>query len=370
MKILCVIDSLEAGGAQRQLVGLGTAFKRHGHDVSFLTYHDFPFYLPLLEDAAIPYICISEKSYIKRLLRARKFIRKGNYDVVLSFLEGPSFLCELIGLPFRRWKLIVGERNAKPSIARSPRSILFRFFHHFADKVVANSHANLELVKKAVPFLRRRKMAVVYNMVDFDEWVPASDYYFDADKGFVSLVVIGRHANQKNLNGLIDGLMSMREDLRIKIRVSWYGDRISPPYYDSSFPEAKEKIKKLGLEQLFEFYPATQNILSVIQHADVIGLFSHYEGFPNVICEGMACGKPVIASRVSDVPLIVTNRNFTFDQNDPREMARVLEYIVSLDGDTLQEEGKKNRRTAIDFFNMEKIVADYLSIIDSLRHEY
>lgn len=39
MKILCVIDCLGSGGAQRQLVNLATAFKEKGHEVSFLVYH-------------------------------------------------------------------------------------------------------------------------------------------------------------------------------------------------------------------------------------------------------------------------------------------------------------------------------------------
>ena len=39
MKILCVIDSLGSGGAQRQLVGLAIGFKERGHEVSFLVYH-------------------------------------------------------------------------------------------------------------------------------------------------------------------------------------------------------------------------------------------------------------------------------------------------------------------------------------------
>ena len=44
MKILCVINSLRPGGAQRQLVNLGIGFKEKGHEVSFLAYHNVNFY--------------------------------------------------------------------------------------------------------------------------------------------------------------------------------------------------------------------------------------------------------------------------------------------------------------------------------------
>ena len=44
MKILCVIDSLGSGGAQRQLVQLAIGLKNKGVDVSFLMYHNIHFF--------------------------------------------------------------------------------------------------------------------------------------------------------------------------------------------------------------------------------------------------------------------------------------------------------------------------------------
>jgi len=38
MIILCVIDTLGSGGAQRQLVNIAIGFKERGHTVSFLVY--------------------------------------------------------------------------------------------------------------------------------------------------------------------------------------------------------------------------------------------------------------------------------------------------------------------------------------------
>ena len=46
MKIVLFIDSLCAGGAQRQLVGLAKLLKEKGVDTEVLTYHKDEFYLP------------------------------------------------------------------------------------------------------------------------------------------------------------------------------------------------------------------------------------------------------------------------------------------------------------------------------------
>ena len=62
---------------------------------------------------------------------------------------------------------------------------------------------------------------------------------------------------------------------------------------------------QLALQDCFRFHAATQDIVSVYHAADVFVLPSIYEGFPNVLCEAMACGLPVIASNVCDNPYIM-----------------------------------------------------------------
>src|SRR5690554_3748145 len=133
MKILCVIDSLGSGGAQRQLVNLALAFKDKGHKVSFLVYHSEPFYYATLEEQGINVLEVIEPSYIKRLLKMRRVIRNGKYDSVLSFLEAANFICEVSGFPFRKWRLVVGERSANPAILKSFKLRFYRFFHIFAE---------------------------------------------------------------------------------------------------------------------------------------------------------------------------------------------------------------------------------------------
>ncbi|CDS91584.1 hypothetical protein BN1088_1400001 [Sphingobacterium sp. PM2-P1-29] len=39
MRVLCVIDSLGSGGAQKQLVEIGKGLKEDGYEVEFLIYY-------------------------------------------------------------------------------------------------------------------------------------------------------------------------------------------------------------------------------------------------------------------------------------------------------------------------------------------
>ncbi|HUH18943.1 glycosyltransferase [Albibacterium sp.] len=358
MKILCVIDSLGSGGAQKQLVELAKGFHEVGHDVSFLTYHQFDFFKEELLQHNINIHCIVEPNYLKRLWKMRSFIRKGNYDAVLSFLEASSFICELAGLPFRKWKLIVGERSANPNIKESFKLKFYRWFHLLSDFVVSNSNTNRDIVKSVNPLLPQKKLKVIYNLVDIGN---NSDHIQPIPKQenekLVLLVAAGQR-EVKNLSGLIEAVNTLTEAERAKLSIHWYGDEA-----DSSYSKAVVKIQNYKLEGNFFFYKATQDIKSKMLAADLIGLFSFYEGFPNTICEAMSLGKPVICSSVSDVPLIINNDRYLFNPNKTDEIAKVLSYVLKLNSVELETIGKTNKEIANSLFNKEQIVSQYLNLM-------
>jgi glycosyltransferase involved in cell wall biosynthesis len=364
MKILCVIDTLNSGGAQFQLVELAIGFREKGNEVYFLIYHDFPFFNPYLERVGIEISCIKEPNYLKRLFKMRKFIRNGSFDAVLSFLEAPSFICEFSGLPFRKWKLVVGERSASPEILRSLKLKVFRWFHAFADYVVANSYNNLRIVRKINPLLSNTKCNVIYNAIDLNTWKP-DPQYIHRKNGKTRLVVVARQIFEKNLNGLIEAIALLdKEDLG-KITVDWYGDRITEPLLDSSITEAVDKINKYGLKNVIFFYPATHDIARIIKEADAIGLFSFFEGLPNSVCEGMACGKPIICSAVSDLPKLLSyDKRLLCDPEKPESIKLALHYLINLSSNNLKEIGSVNLETARSMFDKKEIVTKYLGLFN------
>lgn len=362
MKILCVIDDLGSGGAQRQLVNLAVGFKERGHDVSFLVYHSADFFQEILKKNNITIYEIIESSYLKRFLKMRRFIRNGNFDSVLSFLEAANFICELAGLPWRRWKLVVGERSAKPAILKSFKLRFYRWFHLLADYVVANSHENLKMVRKINPLLPSKKCKVIYNLVDFEKWKPDSVYTYRYDGKF-RLVVAASHQYLKNLNGLIRAVDLLSAKEKEQLVVEWYGDNVDGKYFDNSYPEALELIDKLNLCSNFNFYPATHNLPKVFKTANAVGIFSFYEGLPNTVCETMVAGKPVIASDVSDIKILINNENLICNPNNLDSIKTVLSYLISCTEQTLIEISNKNKILGQSLFNANKNINEYLRIM-------
>ncbi|HFC53701.1 MAG TPA: glycosyltransferase family 4 protein, partial [Gammaproteobacteria bacterium] len=72
-----------------------------------------------------------------------------------------------------------------------------------------------------------------------------------------------------------------------------------------------------------------------INAADLVVLPSTNEGWPNVLMESFACGKPVVATRVGGVPEIVTSPSLGVlaEPGDPDDLARALEEALARNWD-------------------------------------
>ncbi len=294
-KILLFIDILGSGGAQRQLVGLAKLLHEQNHEILLLDYWDSDFYDNYLHEHRIPFEHCPTKGKWNIIRMFKRKVETFKPDVVIAYLENPSIVAVIGKLCSRHpFRLIVSERNTTQtnSWQTKLRMNLFRF----ADVIVPNSYSQQVFIEKNYPFLRD-KVVTITNMVDTIRFVPAECKMPSAITRFV---VVGRVVEQKNPLRFIEAVKKAK-DAGCHFRVDWYGE----PYPESYLEQCKALVHQFALQDCFQFHAATQDIVSVYHAADVFVLPSIYEGFPNVLCEAMACGLPVIASNVCDNPYIM-----------------------------------------------------------------
>lgn len=360
MKILLLIDSLGSGGAQRQMVTLAEMLKEKQYKVSFLVYHKEDFFKDKLEQLDIPVHYILETRALHRIWKIRKFIRQGGYDAVVSFLETPDFLNNVSTIGGKTWKVITSERSAKESALLSRKGKIYAWFQRYSDALVCNSHNAKAMWEKYYPQYRN-KLSVIYNPVLLPEIT--SEYILKKD-GKLHIVVAASYQYLKNPIGLINALVLMNKDERKMIEVNWYGNLSFENDKTNAYQEAVRLVKENKLAEVIKLNEPTKDIANKMKEADVVALFSELEGLPNVICEGMMTGKPIIMTKVSDYATLVDESNgFLCDWSNPESIKEVLIKVIKLPIEELTSLGTASRNKASDLFSADSIIEQWLKIL-------
>lgn len=358
-KILCFIDCLSSGGAQRQMVGLAHLLKKSGYRVRLASYYDIPFYNSYLEEHGVDYEYLAKaNNKWRRIFEVYKYIKAYSPNVVIAYLNGPSTMaciCKMLGAG--KFKLIVSERNTTQCLTWGERIKFWSY--RFADKIVSNSYSQDKFIRAQYPFLSP-KCEVITNYVDLERFgVSVTKNASNGNE--LKIVGVGRVSEQKNILNFIDAVQLVKQR-GIAIKVSWYG-RKEGDYYD----RCVDKIKEYGLDREFVFHTPVQDIETVYGVVDLFCLPSIYEGFPNVLCEAMSCGIPVACSRVCDNPYIVEDgkTGLMFDPNDVCDIASQIERFANLPRNQWVELGKNARLWAEAHLSKEQFIEKYIGIIES-----
>lgn len=356
-RILCLIDSLGPGGAQRQLVGLATFLKAGGYDVIVACYHDNRFYVDALLTKGVPYVYLKKAhSSTFRMWHVARYIRKVKPDVVISYLETPSICACVARLFNRKFKLIVSERNTTQHIGKNEK-IRFNLFR-LADYVVPNAYAQEEYIKKTFPALTG-KVITIPNFVDLKHFAPPEKRH----RGEIPEIIVAATIwASKNTLGFVDAVARLKEKGN-SFHISWYGKDTTHLDY---FEQCQEKIDLLGVSAYIELKDKTTAIKEKYQEADYFCLPSFYEGTPNVICEAMASGLPVACSNVCDNSRYVKEREngFLFNPKDSESMANTIEQMLLMSEYDYQSYCDSSRRRAEEMLSEDKFVQSYIKLIE------
>jgi glycosyltransferase involved in cell wall biosynthesis len=97
---------------------------------------------------------------------------------------------------------------------------------------------------------------------------------------------------------------------------------------------------------------------------DVLVLTSDTEGLPNAVIEAMAAGVPCIATRVSDVPDLVTDNGFVVAPGDVEGLAGALGRMRRMEAEERRELGRRGALRAEAEFDLPAAAARFWNAHD------
>lgn len=138
---------------------------------------------------------------------------------------------------------------------------------------------------------------------------------------------VGRIEEKKNAIGLLKAYAFLRREPKIKHKLVLAGnpgfgyDKYTQ--YKNSLPDnIKRDVIELG-------YTEDRKLATWMRNADLFFFPSLFEGFGLPVLEAMACGVPVVASKITSIPEVAGSAAILINPHKPYEMAVALSKVIN-----------------------------------------
>jgi glycosyltransferase involved in cell wall biosynthesis len=203
------------------------------------------------------------------------------------------------------------------------------------------------------------KIHIVHNGVDIHEFKPAERFHPDllAQRRVLGIPetapVIGMIANFFPYKGHHEFVIAASEVHRRdpQVRFLCVGNDWGLQH------QIEQLCQKLGLAESLIFARENQNISNMIDLIDIQVSASYEEGFSNVLLEGMASGKPIIATSVGGTPEAVLHNEtgLLIPPKDPAALSRAILSLIHKPEFAIML-GENGRKRVEKHFSMEKMI--------------
>ena len=251
-----------------------------------------------------------------------------------------------------------GDQGLAQALAARRLSRLLATLHRRVDAVVAPTR---ETEREALAFgISPARIHVLGNGVDIERFRPRDINERDRIKRRLGLdsehlvIFVGRLSPEKNVEGLLRAWAQAHPLMGNGWTLLIIGD-------GPSRGVCEEIVMVEQMENSVEIVGYQPEIEEWMAVSELYVLSSHYEGMSNTLLEAMACGLPVVATRVSGIVELVVDSGcgLAVEASDFSAFARAL---IELAADEL-------RRHDLGAKGRAKIVANYSIAAVAAKHE-
>ena len=343
MKILHIIDSLTTGGAERLVSDLAPLQRARGNDVVVLALcgGNTPF-RKILDDAGIRVFDFGANANLYsplNIFRIIPFLKK--YDIVHAHLFPAQYWVALAKVfSFSKTPLVTTEHstyNRRRDLAGA--RVFDRWIYRRYAKIFGISEKTTEALKKHLGD-ENAPVFTVSNGADIEKIkrvnaVPRNEIVPETCATFLMQVAGFREAKDQ------DTVIRALKILPGNVFVAFVGDGVRRA-------ECERLATALGVRERVRFLGVRADVPALLKAADIVVMSSRWEGFGLAAVEGMAAGKPTVASNVPGLAEVVGGAGILFPSSDEKALAK---EILKLSGDRVfyEEIAARCSRRANDF---------------------
>ncbi|MBD1945819.1 glycosyltransferase family 4 protein [Coleofasciculus sp. FACHB-712] len=366
MRLTLVIASLSAGGAERVMSIMANYWAAKRWKITLLTFDDGkvpPFYdldchvhhirLGIARESLS--LLVGIWNNLKRIQVLRAAIADSHPDVVISFIDKNNILT-LLATRGLHIPVVVSERihPAMYSIG-GVWELLRQWMYPKANRVVVVTARSLSYFSAQI----QSRSYVIPNPVIF-----INTHQTELAKLITkpSLIAVGRLDYQKGFDILLQAFAQLKV---------CYPDWTLTILGEGALRTELEALRnQLGLSNRVHLPGRVKNIYEFLKQADIFVMSSRFEGFPNALCEAMACGLPVISTDCPTGPREIIRDGvdgILVSSGDVNALAVAMNRLMS-------DEGERKRLAArapdlTERFSIEKVMGMWENLVDQVVKE-
>lgn len=291
---------------------------------------------------------------------------RAHYDMLHVFQIGYTAAATiLIGKLLRKPTILTlassGSGGDIQRHLRTPWGKFFVYVCRLSSRIVLlNNQMRTELAAIAYP---EQNTVYIPNGVDTTRFCPR-EHAIPRSGGQIGtpdekiILYTGRLSPEKGVDFLIRAFSKVH--MRMPVQLFILGD-------GSEKKNLEKLIQQCHVENKVHLMHAVENVVPFLQSADVFVLPSRFEGLSNSLLEAMACGVPVIATRVTGTSEVIQDgvTGMLVEYNDTESLANTLMFLI-----THPEKARELAGNAIAavrrLYTLEDAVAKYTMLYQSV----
>ena len=319
-KILFFVESGGPGGAERVVLSLAQGLLKEGISVAVATLR-VGWFTEQLTKREIPHILVnSNRKYdIGLILKLRKIIREGNYNVLHSHLLDSNCYAALACFGTKTRHVATEHGDVHHTKKKKLLKLKLKLLAFLGDKITAVSNYTAEaMISRGVP---KSKIAVVGNPILLSA-IDKDDVVAKQPQENWSWIHVANLRPVKDQETLIRGFAKSLKHSSTQQTLTIVGE--------GSLREQLEMlVHELEVTQYVSFLGHRDDIATLLKQADGFILSSRSEAMPMALLEAMHCGLVTLGSRVGGIPeLLENNRGYLFNSGDANSLAECIVEVL------------------------------------------
>lgn len=352
MRIIQIIDSLDAGGAERMAVNYANALIDKIEFSGLVATRKEGSLLHQIHPN-VSYLFLNKKRRLDfgALFRLRSFVLKNKVTHIhahsTSFFL--SFLLKLIHPSLKLfWHNHLGNSQSLPK----KKILILKFMALFFNGIIA---VNQELKIWAEQKLKANNVIYLPNFPVRETGMEATTILNGKHKK--RIVSLANLRSDKNHFLLLEIARKLKQSYPV-----WTFHLVGKFFNDNYSRQISKLIQEYDLENNVFLYGSKQDIENILNQASIAILTSQSEGLPVALLEYGLYKKAVVVTNVGEIPLIVQNKNngFIVDSNESDLFYEALVNLI--EDETLRTNfGTALYNTVQADFAAESVISKYLN---------